>query len=208
MLAQAPGVISLGDAMARIPGLKASIQEGALGASDPALAEIDDLVGMARSGHSWPLSNTAGNTLKSAEQNTAQRVYRALDRGAIPQATPRAEFAQEVARGTREALERNAPEVAPINARTQELIGLERAASHAGETGHILSRLGGVGAGAVAGSAAGVAPAVLAALAGATLTTPAGLSRLGIAVNRSGGQTGQRAVSALLRALMSSHSTE
>jgi hypothetical protein len=208
VLRQAPGVVSFEDATAGVPALKSRMAQEATGANNPDLSAVDDLVEQMRTGREWPIGNLDANEMKRAEQGIASKIYRAMDRGQIALPPARAELAQNVAQSTRQALERNAPAVGPINARTQSLIGLERAAGNAGETGHILSRLGGIGAGAMAGSAGGLAPAIAAALAGATLTTPAGLSRAGIGLAQGGDVLLIPAIRAALMALMSGRGGE
>ncbi len=116
----------------------------------------------------------------------------------------RAQFAKSVAQGTREAIEREVPNVGPINARTQDLLGLDRAATQASNTGHILSRLGGAGISAgIVGSGGGLLPAVAAAGAGALLTTPGGLTATGLALRPIASHLPSATRAAILAALLS-----
>jgi hypothetical protein len=186
-----PGMISLDDALRHVPEATSAIGGRALGRNEPGLRTISQLVKRTETGRPWPTSLTSGQAIKRSEQDVAQRAYRARDAGRITQISPRAQFAEKVAKGIREGLEREVdtptsgwtPRATPlraINARTQSLMGLDRAATHASETGHILSRLGGIGAGALLGSAGGVLPALAVGGAGAMLTTPGGLTRTGL----------------------------
>ena len=198
------GMISLDEAMAHVPALAREIGEGALGRNEPALRTISALASRTSSGRQWPISLSAANRLKRAEQLRAHRAYRALDSGKVTQVSPRAQFAQSVAQGTREALEREVPSLGLINSRTQGLMGLERAAEHAAGTGHILSRLVGAGtglSGVLVGSGGGLAPAIAGAAAGSMLATPGGLSRLGL-LARTGGQIAPHAVRLALMAML------
>lgn len=117
---------------------------------------------------------TRAQELKREAQDLATAAYKAHDRGA-PINTLETLMNEAQARGLRQEIERLVPGVGDINARTQSLIGLEKAAEHAGQTGHVLSRLGGstVGAG-VAG--------IPGAIGGMALTTPGGLTTSGLAL--------------------------
>lgn len=122
---------------------------------------------------------TRAQAMKREAQDLADTAYKAADRGAtINNMEVLTDQAQ--ARGLRAAIEEIVPEVGPINARTQALAGVRRGAEHAAETGHIVSRLGGAGAGLAVGSGAGVVPAAGTAAVGSLLTTPGGLSRLAL----------------------------
>jgi hypothetical protein len=73
-----------------------------------------------------PLTLTEAQRLKQAEQALADSAYRAEQMG-NPVNGVDPQFHQGVARGAREAIEQRAPEVIPLNKRTQGLIGLSRA---------------------------------------------------------------------------------
>lgn len=73
---------------------------------------------------------TEANKLKQAAQDLANSAYRAADRG-MPINSTEAQFNKGVASGTRQAIEARAPEVAPVNQRTQSLIGLQQALENA-----------------------------------------------------------------------------
>lgn len=196
-----PGMISLDEATRYIPGVRRDIASRALGRNEPGLQQINRLERRMATGRQWPAMLSDAQRLKRAEQTLAQNAYRAKDAGKIVQLSPRAQFAEQVARGTREAIEREVPGVAPINQRTQSLLGMERAAAQASDTGHILSRLGGAGVAGVIGFGGGVLPAAAAAGAGLMLTTPGGLTALGLGAKRLGqglryGPQGTRAIDA------------
>jgi hypothetical protein len=109
-----------------------------------------------------------------------------------------------VASGLREAIERRAPDVAPLNERMQGLIGLRDGAEHASGTGHILSRLGGAGVmGGIGVSGGGIIPGLLAGGAGLAMTTPGGATSTGLALKAAApyAQVGAARIAALLAAL-------
>lgn len=174
-----------------------------------ALGATDDMPGLVRRSRSFIDQNSSGipvtraQTLKRTAQDLADTAYKARDRGAVINSNELLTNEAQ-ARGLRRSIESRVPDVGAVNTRTQELAGVQRGAEHAAETGHVLSRLGGVGAGAMLGSAGGALPAVAAAGAGAMLTTPGGLTSAGLGVNAAGKVTPQMLRAALL-ALMSSH---
>lgn len=200
-----PGMISLQEATQHVPTMMRETATGALGTAEPALGQTRRLVQLMSKGRQWPLNLVSAQALKRAEQETAHNAYRAMERGSVTRVPTRARFAKTVAQGTREAIEREVPDVAPINARTQALMGLQRAAEHASGTGHILSRLGGAAVpAALLGSGGGLLPAVGGAAAGAALTSPGGLTATGLGV-RKVGQVFPNMSRAALLALMTSH---
>ena len=144
---------------------------------------------------------TKAQALKREAQDLADTAYKARDRGAVINSME-ALTNESQARGLRAAIERRVPAVGPVNARTQELMGVLRGAEHASGTGHVLSRLGGVGAGAVIGSSGGTVPALAAAGAGSMLTTPSGLTAAGIGLKRVGQAVDAKALRAALMALL------
>lgn len=78
------------------------------------------------------LAPRAVHEVKTAAQKRATRYYRAEAGGANPEVVgPKQTFNRDLARGSRAALENLDPRYGPINRRTQELIGLERAVSNA-----------------------------------------------------------------------------
>jgi hypothetical protein len=145
---------------------------------------------------------TKAQTLKREAQDLAESAYKARDKGATINDMD-ALTNESQARGLRQGIEEIVPAVGPINARTQSLMGVARGAEHAADTGHILSRLGGAGAtGALFGAGAGLVPALAGAGIGSALTTPGGLTRLGLVLKQAGlkGPDAAR-VAALLTAL-------
>lgn len=127
-----------------------------------------------------PIPLTAANEMKQAAQRIATQGYKQMDRGAAINSVP-LDVNMDIAHALREAIETRVPSVGPMNARTQDLIGLERAAEHSAGTGHILSRLGGAGVlGGLGLSGGGLVPAVGAAMAGGAMTTPGGATSTGL----------------------------
>jgi hypothetical protein len=132
-----------------------------------------------------PIPTPKGNAMKGELQDLSTAAYRAQDRGAVINGTE-ALMDKKQAQGLRLALERRTPGLGDVNARTQDLMGVRAGAEHAADTGHVLSRLGGAMAfGGMAGPA-GALPAVAAAGAGATMTTPGGLTAAGLALKGAG----------------------
>lgn len=119
---------------------------------------------------------TRAQELKREAQDLAESAYRAQERGGTVNGTDLL-LNEAQARGLRQEIERLVPEAGPMNARTQALMGLEKAAEHASGTGHVLSRVGGAAAG---GSLGGVQGAV----AGLLATTPGGLTSVGTGLGR------------------------
>jgi len=72
------------------------------------------------------ISLTDAQGLKREAQGVASRTYKALDRGSIVNDTG-ALTDKAIAGGLRKSIEARVPEVGPVNARTQSLMGLERA---------------------------------------------------------------------------------
>lgn len=162
--------------------------QAALGLPDetPALAQRAKTFA-ARNRGGIPL--TKAQTLKREAQDLAETAYKARDKGATINSLE-ALTNEAQARGLREGIESIVPAVGPVNARTQSLMGLTRGAEHASETGHILSRLGGIGGGALLGSAGGMLPAVAGAGAGLALSTPGGLTATGLMLRKTGSAVG------------------
>lgn len=151
-----------------------------LGRPDDA-AEVVDRASTFMRRNKGGITPTAAQGLKREAQELATSAYKARDRGAsINETTALLDEAQ--ARGLKADLERVAPDVGPVNQRTQDLMGIERAADHASGTGHVLSRLGGAGVLGGLSSAGGAVPALAAAGAGMALTTPGGLTATGLAL--------------------------
>lgn len=144
------------------------------------LQEISDFNTALRAENPRPIPLTDANEMKTAAQRVATQGYKQIDRGAPINSLP-LDLNMDVARGLREAIEQRVPSIGPMNARTQDFIGLEKAAEHSSQTGHILSRL--LGAGALGGlglSGGGMIPAIGAGAAGAALTTPGGATTTGL----------------------------
>ncbi len=185
----APGFVSLPDALADVQGLHTKAGKTALGVNEPARAQLERLSKSTASGHTWPIPLTEAQALKRGEQEIANNIYRSVERGGhVPATTQtRAQFGKSVANSTQRAIEQQVPEVATINKRTQDLIGLERLAERASEHNHVVPRLmSAIGMGALAGPAGIPASAATAGL-GLLLGSPGGMSRLGLFLKSLGG---------------------
>jgi hypothetical protein len=158
--------------------------QAALGLPDetPALAQRAKTFA-ARNKGGIPLTKAQG--LKREAQDLAETAYKARDKGATINSME-ALTNEAQAKGLRQAIETRVPEVAAVNTRTQDLMGLTRGAEHASETGHILSRLGSGGVMAGLAGFGGLGPAALGAVGGAALGTPGGLTAAGLGVRRMG----------------------
>lgn len=127
-----------------------------------------------------PIPLTQANEMKQAAQRVATQGYKQIDRGAPINSVP-LDVNMDIAHALRQAIESRVPSVGPINARTQDLIGLQRAAEHAGGTGHWLSRVGGAGVlGGLGFTGGGFIPALGAAAAGGAMATPGGATTTGL----------------------------
>ena len=143
--------------------------------------------------------------IKRRLQALSKAAYDSMSRGGpVPGAQTASDVA--VATGLRRELEAIVSGLGGVNQRTQVLGNLAKAADQSGNTGHILSRLVGLGAGGAVGAGGGAEAGIATALAGAALATPRGLTRTGVGLARSG-QYGPQLTRAL-QALMASHSSE
>lgn len=138
-----------------------------------------------------PISLTQAQEMKQAAQRVAGEGYSKIAKGGDVNSVP-LDANMDLASGLRAAIERRVPAVAPLNQRTQKLIGVRRAAEDA--EGRIannapiglgmstgIAGAAGLGAGAFSGdttTGAGTAAAILA------LTNPALASRLAIGMDR------------------------
>lgn len=157
--------------------------------------------------HPTGIPLTRAQTLKREAQNMANTAYKARDRGAVINSME-ALTNESQARGLRKAIEQRVPDVAGVNQRTQELLGVLKGAEHASGTGHILSRLGGaLGVGAMS-AGAGTIPALGAAGLGGMLTTPGGLTTAGLMTRKAGQMTPGALRAALLAMLASEQQPE
>jgi hypothetical protein len=148
----------------------------------PALAQRAKTL---RSSHPQGIPLSRAQDLKREAQAMADTAYKTQQKGGVIKDDVMMGN-EAIARGLRKGIEQRVPDVAAVNARTQGLIGVREGAEHASGTGHILSRAGGATAGALLGLGGGVLPAAGAALAGGVLTTPQGLSSLGVGLKRTG----------------------
>jgi hypothetical protein len=81
------------------------------------------------SGPGIPLSRA--QALKKTAQDAAAQGYRQVERGTVKELAAETMLDADVARGLRKAIEARVPAVAPVNARTQALIGGQRALEEA-----------------------------------------------------------------------------
>lgn len=185
---QAPGFVSLRDAIGDVRPLYDKVGKSALGTEDPARRQIQSLSRKTAEGHQWPMPLTEAQALKRAEQEMAHRIYRTVDGGGhVPAPTQtRAQFGKAVAGSTQRAIEREVPEVAPINARTQDLLGLQRLAERASVASHWVPRMLTAGSAAAAMSPHGALEALAAAGTTAAVTSPGALSNLAMLMRRTG----------------------
>lgn len=111
--------------------------------------------------HPQGIPLTRAQQLKRTAQTAASGAYRAQQRGVKTELSPDDLLDEAVAKGLRGAIERRVPAVAPVNARTQSQIGVDRmvndALSREGNTLAIngLRDLGAIGGGAGLGAAVG-----------------------------------------------------
>jgi hypothetical protein len=186
---------------------------GVLGQNEGLREGLVTLQREALSGRQWPSDLNTAQGMKRFEQEMAQTIYRAAERDASIPMQARRRFAEAVAKGIREGIEeqvaalgnptRGGRTLPEINARTQELIGLERAAQRATENRHIASRTAAATTGAAIGTGVGGVPgALIGAGTGALLGTPQGLTKLGLLLKRGAG-TGSTAGDPVRAALIS-----
>lgn len=131
--------------------------------------------------------------LKRTAQDQAQTAYNTMNRGGTVR-TVDPQMNQAVARGLRSGIEQRVPEVAGVNARTQDLIGLTRALEAAeGRIGNNLPQAIGarglLGAAAGGGTYAATGDPTLGAMAGAgslLLSNPGSASNIARLMNRTG----------------------
>ena len=107
-----------------LTGARAEVSDRALNAR--ALEELDALEMEFLANHPTAKTLTQTNKLKRAEQRLANRAFRAAEQGTAATDTP-ALFHKGIASGAQREIEKQAPEVIPLNLRTQELGGLLRA---------------------------------------------------------------------------------
>lgn len=169
---------------AAVPVADRAATRGRMGLPDETDAIVDRLATMERRNpNGIPLIDA--QHLKQEAQDLATRVYRARDRGADV-TNLGAETDEAVARGLREAIEQRAPGVKPENARTQRLMGAERALADAEDRPNDLSKKLALMTG-VGGALTGNVPAgVGGALAIQALSSPRVGAMAGIAAGKTG----------------------
>lgn len=180
-----PTMIDPREIAGALSGARGELSERALGAAD--VDQLGQLESQFLAQQSRPLSLTQANAMKRAEQKISDASYRAAEAG-HPVNAVEAQFHKSIAKGAREAIERKAPEVGPLNQRTQALGGLKSALDDAETRNHILSRLivptaAGVSAGFGSGD---VSTGLGSAATTAALTAPGNLSRGAIGLYKFG----------------------
>jgi hypothetical protein len=123
-----PGQVDPREILTGLRGAKTELGNRAL--NTRALGELSDLEREFLASHLNPMSLTETQALKRAEQKLADRAFRAQDAG-NPINEVSANFHRGMASGARGAIERQVPQVGPMNARTQLLGGLEEALTDA-----------------------------------------------------------------------------
>lgn len=179
-----------------LQNVRAGVGNRALGAED--VSQIDDLQRRFLDQHQKPMSLTETNALKRAEQDLAEKGYRAEQAG-NPVNSTETQFHKGVARGAREAIEAQVPEVGPMNERTAALAGAEDALSVAEDRTHGLTNPLAV----VAGLASGAATSnPMVGIATAMGTRALDSSRVGTALGVGLDRTGKLVDAQALRRLM------
>lgn len=132
---------------------------------------------------------TKAQTLKREAQDMADTAFRAQEKGAVIKDDVMLAN-KAVAKGLRKGIEARVPDVAPVNQRTRDLMGVTKALEDAQTRNLVFDRLVGGGAGMASGMAAGqgdVGTGMVGAGLAAGAVSPALLSRLGLLANRAGG---------------------
>lgn len=158
---------------------------------DVDLSTLRNIRGQVLAENPAPIPITAAQDMKQAAQRIASEGYRKIDRGGDINSVP-LDANMAIASGLRQAIERRAPEVGPLNQQTQKLIGVrkmvdaanDRVANHA-PPGLGMSALIASGAAGAAGLASGDRnTGIGTGLSVMALTNPAIASRLAIGANR------------------------
>jgi hypothetical protein len=111
-----------------LAGPRADLANRALGGD--ATSELDALQQRFLAQRGQPLTLQDVQRMKQAEQGLADSAYKAEAMG-HPVNGVDAQFHQGIARGSREAIEQRVPSVGPLNAQTQDLIGIRNAIENA-----------------------------------------------------------------------------
>lgn len=156
------------------------------------LSQLSELGGQALKENPNPIPLLDAQAMKQAAQRIASEGYAKVAKGADINTVP-LDFNMALARGLREQIESRVPEVAGLNAQTQNLIGVERAVEQAlGRIGNTdPSKLWRIGGGAAVGGAVGQGVGAdpsksggIGAALGALSGNPALLSRVAIGADR------------------------
>jgi hypothetical protein len=196
-----PGMVGLDDALRYVPG-EARAYAMDLLQQPSRSAAMESVQGtMRKVAEGAPLSLPEAQSLKRYMQDVADDFRRAAESGRDVTGKAEGQLADAVARGLREALERETsmlPDIvsgqrvadprftgrlADINGRTRNLIGLEEGAERVAQNSNIIPNLMSAGFGALFASQHG-AKGLLAALPGMVLTSPSAMSHVGLGLKR------------------------
>jgi hypothetical protein len=188
-MAQHEGMVSMRDLVGNVPREAWPDVVSFLEEVGPA-ARLDGVEGLLRQlADGLPIAAAEGQRVKRFLQSQGNQFFRAAERGALPQAGARSELAGRMSRGARGRIEGivgdqrlpGGESLPDINARTQDLIGLERLGRRAENLNHIVTR----GAAAVPLTALTGNPVagVLAALA----ASPGGMSSYAVMLKKLAG---------------------
>jgi hypothetical protein len=141
-----------------LSGARSAVADRAL--AGDALGELGDMEQRFLQQRTVPMSLQQAQRMKRAEQDLAEAAYAARRSGG-PVNSSQQQFHEGIARGAREAIEHRAPEVIPMNKRSQELIGLNRALEDASfrnvpGVGLVRTMLGNFAPGMASGAAIGI----------------------------------------------------
>jgi hypothetical protein len=186
-----------------LPVAERSAMRGRLGMVDDTADDIMNRLARMERANPNGIDLTDAQDLKREAQDLATRVYRARAMG-NDVTNLSAETDEAVAKGLRKAIEARVPAVGPQNARTQRLIGVQRALGEAEDRPHNLTDM--LALLSAGGSLASGHPGPLVAgMAVRALASPRAGASAGIAANELGKALGNPTTSraALLAALLS-----
>lgn len=149
----------------------------------------------ARNPQGMPLA--VAHDTKTELQDLATQVYKARDRGAVVN-TLGGETNEAIAKGARKAIEQRVPAIAPVNQRTQALIGVDRAMSDMQIRPQTLGRILTAATGIMGTTAAGPLGGVGSVAAMQALQSPRLQMAAGVGLDR----LGDVPIEQLIRALM------
>jgi hypothetical protein len=167
-----------------LPVAERSAMRGRLGMVDTTSDDIVNRLARMERANPGGIDITDAQGLKREAQDLATRVYRARAMG-NDVTNLSAETDEAVAKGLRKAIESRVPAVGPQNARTQRLIGVQRALGEAEDRPHNLTDMLALLSGGMSVAAGNPGPA-LAGVAMRGLASSRGGAATGIAINEAG----------------------